>query len=134
MLNMIKAVNERFLRERLICHPHARIPRLVSVKKAVAIRKLPARAVVNRKTRREETNASILAMAADGGSIKEIRPKTGYSRKLIRAVLCGQRWDIFRTRQSSLEPWLPWLDEQCGGSAERLRTLARPQAERLSRS
>ncbi len=62
--------------------------------------------------RREETNASILAMAADGASIKEIRRKTGYSRKLIRAVLRGQRSDIFRTRQSSLEPWLPWLDEQ----------------------
>ncbi len=62
--------------------------------------------------RREETNASILAMAADGASIKEIRRKTGYSRKLIRAVLRGQRSDIFRTRQSSLKPWLPWLDEQ----------------------
>jgi len=62
--------------------------------------------------RREETNASILAMAGDGASIKEIRRKTGYSRKLIRAVLRGQRSDIFRTRQSSLEPWLPWLDEQ----------------------
>jgi transposase len=62
--------------------------------------------------RREETNASISAMASDGASIKEIRRKTGYSRKLIRAVLRGQRSDIFRTRQSSLEPWLPWLDEQ----------------------
>lgn len=62
--------------------------------------------------RREETNASILAMAGDGASIKEIRRKTGYSRKLIRAALRGQRSDIFRTRQTSLEPWLPWLDEQ----------------------
>ena len=62
--------------------------------------------------RREETNASILTMVGDGASIKEIRRKTGYSRKLIRAVLRGQRSDIFRTRQSSLEPWLPWLDEQ----------------------
>ena len=62
--------------------------------------------------RREETNASISAMSSDGASIKEIRRKTGYSRKLIRAVLRGQRSDTFRTRQSSLEPWLPWLDEQ----------------------
>jgi transposase len=62
--------------------------------------------------RREETNASILAMAKDGASIKDIRRKTGYSRKLIRGVLRGQRSDIFRSRQSSLEPWLPWLDEQ----------------------
>jgi transposase len=62
--------------------------------------------------RREETNASIQAMANGGASIKEIRRKTGYSRKLVRAVLRGQRSDIFRTRPSSLEPWLPWLDEQ----------------------
>ena len=27
-------------------------------------------------------------------------------------MLRGQRSDIFRARQSSLEPWLPWLDEQ----------------------
>jgi transposase len=62
--------------------------------------------------RREETNASILAMAREGVSIKDIRRKTGHSRKLIRGVLRGQRSDIFRSRQSSLEPWLPWLDEQ----------------------
>ena len=62
--------------------------------------------------RREETNASVSAMAAEGASIKAIRRKTGYSRKLIRAVLRGQRSDIFRTRQSSLQPWLAWLDEQ----------------------
>jgi transposase len=62
--------------------------------------------------RREETNASILTMASDGASIKEVRRKTGYGRKLIRAALRGQRSDIFRARQSSLEPWLPWLDEQ----------------------
>ncbi len=62
--------------------------------------------------RREETNATILAMAAKGASIKDIRRKTGYSRKLIRCVLRGQRPDVFRSRQSSLEPWLPWLDEQ----------------------
>jgi hypothetical protein len=36
--------------------------------------------------RREETNASISATAGDGASIKEIRHKTGYSRKLICAV------------------------------------------------
>jgi transposase len=62
--------------------------------------------------RREETNAAILAMASEGVSIKEIRRKTGYSRKLIRGVLRGLRSDIFRLRQSSLESWLPWLDEQ----------------------
>ncbi len=50
--------------------------------------------------RREETNATILAMAAEGASIKDIRRKTGYSRKLIRCVLRGQRPDVFRKRRN----------------------------------
>ena len=62
--------------------------------------------------RREETNAAILAMAKDGATIKEIVRSTGYSRGLVRKVLRGQRSDIFRVRSSSLEPYLPWLDEQ----------------------
>jgi hypothetical protein len=41
-------------------------------------------------------------MASDGASIKEIRRKTGYSRKLIRAALLGQRSDIFRAGKARL--------------------------------
>jgi transposase len=62
--------------------------------------------------RREETNAAILSLSAQGIAIKEIVRRTGYSRGLIRKILRGQRSDIFRTRRSSLEPYLPWLDEQ----------------------
>ena len=62
--------------------------------------------------RREETNAAILAMAKDGRTVKEIVRRTGYSRGLIRKVLRGQRSDIFRVRSSSLEAYLPWLEEQ----------------------
>ena len=51
-------------------------------------------------------------MAKDGATIKEIVRRTGYSRGLIRKVLRGQRSDIFRVRSSSLEAYLPWLDEQ----------------------
>ena len=45
----------------------------------------------------------------------------GYSRGLVRKVLRGQRSDVFRVRSSSLEAYLPWLDEQwaagrCNGS------------------
>ena len=61
---------------------------------------------------REETNAAILAMAKDGATIKEIVRRTGYGRGLVRKVLRGQRSDIFRVRSSSLEAYLPWLDEQ----------------------
>jgi transposase len=61
---------------------------------------------------REETNATILAMANDGATIKEIVRRTGYSRGLTRKALRGQRSDIFRVRGNSLEAHLPWLDEQ----------------------
>jgi transposase len=62
--------------------------------------------------RREETNAAILAMSKEGATIKQIARRAGYSRGLVRKVLRGQRSDIFRIRSSSLEAWLPWLDEQ----------------------
>jgi len=62
--------------------------------------------------RREETNAAILSLSQQGIGIKEIVRRTGYSRGLIRKILRGQRSDVFRVRQGSLEPYLPWLDEQ----------------------
>jgi transposase len=61
---------------------------------------------------REETNAAILSLSQQGIAIKEIVRRTGYSRGLIRKILRGQRSDLFRIRQSSLDPYLPWLDEQ----------------------
>ena len=51
-------------------------------------------------------------MAKEGATIKEIVRSAGYSRGLVRRVLRGQRSDIFRVRSSSLEVYLPWLDEQ----------------------
>jgi transposase len=62
--------------------------------------------------RREEVNAAILTRAEGGATIKEIVRETGQSRGLVRKILRGQRSDIFRTRESSLEPHLPWRDAQ----------------------
>ncbi|MFN3834659.1 MAG: ISL3 family transposase [Glycocaulis sp.] len=62
--------------------------------------------------RREEANAVILRMAGDGVPIKEIVRRTGHSRGLVRKILRGQRSDVFRIRESSLEVHLPWLEEQ----------------------
>lgn len=61
---------------------------------------------------REETNDVILELAKAGVTIKEIVRRTGYSRGLVRRVLRGQRSDVFRSRESSLDLFLPWLDAQ----------------------
>jgi transposase len=60
--------------------------------------------------RREEDNATIVGLAIEGFSIREIVRRTGHSRGLIRKILRGQRSDVFRLRESSLELYLPWLD------------------------
>ncbi|MDR7030950.1 ISL3 family transposase [Rhizobium rosettiformans] len=62
--------------------------------------------------RREETNSVIRGLVGERVSIKEIVRRTGHSRKLVRSVVRGQRTDIFRVRQTSLEPHLPWLEAQ----------------------
>ena len=57
--------------------------------------------------RREEANAVIGGFVSEGLSIKEIVRRTGHSRKLVHSVVLCQRTDIFRVRQTSIEPHLP---------------------------
>jgi transposase len=77
--------------------------------------------------RREETNVAILALSKNGIPIKQIVRQTGHSRKLVRQVIRGERTDVFRTRQSSLDLHLLWLDEQwtsgCHNGAELWRRV-----------
>ena len=77
--------------------------------------------------RREETNAVITGLAADGVPVKEIGRRTGRSRGLVRQIVRGERTDVFRTRQGSLDAYLPFLDAQweagCRNGAELWRRL-----------
>jgi transposase len=77
--------------------------------------------------RREEVNSTILALAKENVPIREIVRRLGHSRQLVRAVIRGERQDIFRTRQSSLERHLPWLEDQwssgCRNGADLWRRL-----------
>ena len=77
--------------------------------------------------RRKEMNASVHSLARDGVAIKEIVRRTGVSRQVVRRILRGERDDIFRFRQSSLQPWLPRLDAEwadgCRNGAELWRRL-----------
>ncbi|MER9294790.1 hypothetical protein NKI71_31830 [Mesorhizobium sp. M0510] len=68
-----------------------------------------------------------MKLASEDIPIKEIVRRTGHSRKLVRQVVRGQRTDIFRARQSSLEAWLPLLEGQwksgCHNASELWRRL-----------
>jgi transposase len=78
---------------------------------------------------REEANAAIMGLSKEGLAIKEIVRRTGHSRGLVRQVLRGQRTDVFRVRENTLDVHLPFLDAQwadgCQNGAELWRRLKR---------
>jgi transposase len=72
-------------------------------------------------------NATIMALAKNAVPLKEIVRRTAHSRKLVRQVNRGESTDVFRTRQSTLDAHLPFLDAQwsegCRNGAELWRRL-----------
>jgi transposase len=62
--------------------------------------------------RRREIDAAIMSLVKEGVPLKQIAKRTGHSRGLVRQVVRGERTDVFRTRESSLEAHLCWLDAQ----------------------
>jgi transposase len=77
--------------------------------------------------RRQDDSQRIKALAEAGESIKQITRSTGRSRKLVRSVLRGGDGDVFRCRQSILEPHIAKLraewDAGCRNGAELWRRL-----------
>lgn len=79
--------------------------------------------------RRAKADDAVLGMAREGLTIKAIVRRTALARGTVRRILRGEHADVFRTRQSSLEAWLPILDAQwtqgCTNGAELWRRLRR---------
>src|SRR6476620_5871403 len=77
--------------------------------------------------RRQDSHAAIAALVSDGVPLKEIVRRTGHSRNLVRQISRGGGTDVFRTRQSTLDGHLPFLDAQwsggCRNGAELWRRL-----------
>jgi len=66
---------------------------------------------------RAAENANILALSAHGVAIKKIMRRTDKSRSLVRQVVRGARADIFRSRMSSLDPFLTQLETAWAGGS-----------------
>ena len=64
---------------------------------------------------REAVNGQVLALASQGVPVKVMARTTGLSRQTIRKIVRGQRHDIFRTRQSSLDSWIVQLEAEWTG-------------------
>jgi transposase len=77
--------------------------------------------------RRQDAHAAIAALVRDGVPLKEVARRTGHSRNFVRHISRGGGTDVFRTRLSTLDAHLPFLDAQwtggCRNGAELWRRL-----------
>jgi len=77
--------------------------------------------------RRRDVCTAIAALIKSGVPLKEIARRTGHSRNFVRQISRGGGTDMFRTRQSTLDAHLPFLDAQwtsgCRNGAELWRRL-----------
>jgi transposase len=62
--------------------------------------------------RRQDDHAAIAALVRDGVPLKEVARRTGHSRNFVRHLSRGGGTDVFRTRLSTLDAHLPFLDAQ----------------------
>jgi len=65
--------------------------------------------------RRQDAHTAIGALVRAGVPLKEIARRTGHSRNHVRHISRGAGTDMFRTRQSTLDGHLPFLDAQWNG-------------------
>src|SRR5882757_7177224 len=77
--------------------------------------------------RRQDAHAAIAALVRVKVPLKEVARRTGHSRNFVRQISRGGGADVFRTRLSTLDAHLPFLDAQwtggCRNGAELWRRL-----------
>ena len=77
--------------------------------------------------RRKQTSDAVLALRGEGVALKEIMRRTGLARQTVRGIISGTGADVFRIRESSLDPFAATLDAEwaagCHKGAELWRRL-----------
>lgn len=62
--------------------------------------------------RRQDAHDAIAALVSNNVPVKEIVRRTGHSRNFVRQISRGGGTDVFRTRLSTIDGHLPFLEAQ----------------------